>query len=153
VAILEGVDAFDAASGRRRSPTSDAISDAAGRRDWTVEYLDVGARGALNRIGDDVDKPPAGLERRCGAGVHFAAEHVEHDVAVARGHREILVGVVDHPIGAEAPAEIRVAGAARRDHLGTQVMCDLNSEMPYAARARVDERTLAGRYAQQTSGM
>ena len=117
----------------------------AGALDRRPERGDIVARG-LRRLcprGDE-GRASARLEHRERALRHVAADGVEDGVAIARGLREIPRVVVDDFIGAE-PAHVIVVRRTRgRDHVGADMLGELNGEAGDPACPALDEDRLAG---------
>ncbi len=111
---------------------------------WAQDLHILAARLKSRRRGRDPHQPPARLQHVVGAHLHFAANGVEHDVAIARRLGEILRVVVDRPIGAEALDVIVVAGAGGGDHGGAQMLGQLDPKSGHTSGAALDQDSLAG---------
>src|SRR5215475_6332331 len=96
------------------------------------------------RCGCDPDQAPSWLEHSVGPELDFAADRVEHHVAVGNDLREILDVVIDHSVRAETAYIVVVTCAGRRDDCGTNMLGELDPEAGHATRAALDQNGFAG---------
>src|SRR5215471_5014433 len=113
-------------------------------RDVRAQHLHVFAgRLEPGRRGRYPYQPTARLQYLVGTDLDFAADRVEHHVAIGDGFREILLTVVDYPVGAEAADIIVVACAGRRDDRCADVFGQLKGKAGNSARAALDQNGFA----------
>src|SRR5947207_6828800 len=113
-------------------------------RDTRAQDLDIRARRLkAGRRGRNPNKPAAGLQDLVGAHLHLAADRVEDDIAAGDGFREILLLVIDDPVGAERADIIVVAGAGGRDDGRTDMLGELDRKTGNTASAALDQDCLA----------
>src|ERR1700733_4809282 len=93
--------------------------------------------------GGDPHQPSGWLEHIVGARLDLAADSVEHNIADTAERGEILLRVVDHPVGPELFDVIVVAGTRRRDHPRADMLGELDREPGDPAGAALDQHGLA----------
>jgi hypothetical protein len=67
---------------------------------------------------------------------------VENQVVALRALGEILLRVINDPIGTEGADQVHILRAANAGHLGTQPLGDLHRERPHPSRRAVDQDLL-----------
>lgn len=72
-----------------------------------------------------------------------AADRIQYQIDIADFPREIILGVVDHLVGAERADEIRFARAGRGNDIGAARLGDLHRQMADATCTGMDQRALA----------
>src|SRR6266513_701479 len=117
-------------------------------RDARTQQLDIGARRLkAGRRGRNPDQPAAGFQDLVGAHLHLAADRVEYDIAARDGFGEILLLIVDDPLGAERANIIVIASAGGRDDGRTDMLGELDRKTGNAAGAALDQDCLAALHA------
>src|SRR3984885_8001084 len=92
----------------------------------------------------DPDQPSSRLQHNIGTSPHIATHRVEHNLTIGERCAEIFDIVVNHPVCTKATYVVMVGGARRRDHLGTQVLRELNGKAGDAASAALNQNSFAG---------
>ena len=76
--------------------------------------------------------------------MHLAADGIEDHIDIGQRFGEIGGVVIDHLVGAEAGDVIVVAGTGRGDHVGANMMSDLDADAADAAGTALDQKPLPG---------
>src|SRR5438874_4531580 len=117
-------------------------------REARTQQFDVRARRLkAGRRGRNPDEPATGLQDLVGTNLHLAADRVEYDIAARDGFGEILLLIVDDPLGAERANIIVIASAGGRGDGRTDMLGELDRKTGNTAGAALDQDCLAALHA------